>query len=88
MTLTNLQTIDLRNNKIQSIPQAITSLSDLTTLKLAGNPLELVPKQAIDEKGKASVVLSFLKNLEEANHFWTKVKLMVVGREAGMNLFS
>ena len=87
MSLKRLQTIDLRNNKIETIPHAITSLSDLTTLKLTGNPLKLMPKQAVDEKGKASVVLSFLKNLEDVDYVWKRVKLMIVGKEAGFCLY-
>lgn len=77
--LTGLTTLSLTDNALETIPASIGQLENLKLLKLRKNPLSLLPEEVV-KKGTARV-LQYLKEITVPVHSWTRMKLLVVGKE-------
>lgn len=77
--LTGLTTLSLTDNALDTIPASIGQLENLKVLKLRKNPLTLLPEDVV-KKGTARV-LQYLKEITVPVHPWTRMKLLVVGKE-------
>ena len=71
-----LKYLDLRNNKLQSVPQQLTKFRELKSVKLTGNPLATIP-QKFREWPRLK---EYLVSLEQKATKWTERKVLFVGR--------
>lgn len=78
--LPGLTSLSLSDNHLETIPASIGSLANLKILKLRKNPLSLIPEDIV-KKGNTSKVLQYLKEITLPIHAWTRMKLLVVGKE-------
>ena len=74
----NIKVIDLRNNKLESIPEEFGHLP-FDKVKLDGNPLSLIPRPFRDSWPKIHKYLHSLKNRAAR---WKERKVLIVGEEA------
>lgn len=77
--LTGLTTLSLTENQLETIPASIGQLENLKVLKLRKNPLSLMPDEIV-KKGTARV-MQYLKEITVPVHPWSRMKLLVVGKE-------
>lgn len=77
-----LAVLHVKNNKLEELPQNITSFDSLNALFLHGNPLPALPKELISkaENGNSyREVWDYLQELGGGTLINTRVKLIIVG---------
>jgi GTPase SAR1 family protein len=77
--LPNLQALTLSDNNLETLPASLGQLSNLRILKVRKNPLTLLPEE-VHKKGTARI-LQYLKEITVPVHAWSRMKLLVVGKE-------
>eukprot|EP01094_Clydonella_sp_ATCC50884_P024260 TRINITY_DN6032_c0_g1_i1.p1 TRINITY_DN6032_c0_g1~~TRINITY_DN6032_c0_g1_i1.p1 ORF type:complete len:1495 (+),score=611.24 TRINITY_DN6032_c0_g1_i1:260-4486(+) len=71
-----LRYLDLRNNKLQSVPQEMSKFRELKTVRLSGNPLETIPRSFREWPR----LKEYLVSLERKATRWQERKILFVGR--------
>ena len=60
--LAALQTLDIRENDVPTLPPQLSQLACLTTLSISGNPIRTVP-QSVQQAGTAAVIALLAKRM-------------------------
>lgn len=79
----NVRSLDLSDNDINTLPTWLADFK-LESLRLNGNPLQSIPAEVLDARHESDLIRSlqtYLQLLKNSTMGWSRIKLMLVGRE-------
>ena len=82
--LTEIETLDFRNNKLTTLPKSLAALPKLSVLDLSGNPQLPLPREVMENANWAVLPYWRKKYASSLPVNDSMVKVVVVGEDLGI----